>query len=349
MSDLVVVEETGATVVVQEVSPAYIVEVVGQGPQGASGTIAVGTVTTVSPSTPASVTNSGTNASAVFNFQIPKGDTGDVTPQATAAKNAAEAAATSATSSATSASSSATSASTSATSAASSATAAAGSASSASFANNNAVQAATNANTSYINANIKAGEAATSATSASASASTATTKASEASTSATSAATSATSAATSASTATTKASEAATSASNAATSATSAAASAVTASGTLQYLLGNTEVTLYPSAGTTVLSGSYLAGYEDVYKNGAKLVRGADYTATNGTSVTLAAASTAGDVYQVVVKGGFKGDTAQNLFVQSTAPNFSGQVGIWIQTGLGVGGTGFTFWFEDGL
>jgi len=36
----------------------------------------------------------------------------------------------------------------------------------------------------------------------------------------------------------------------------------------------------------------------------------------------------------------------QNLFVQDTAPNFRGQTGVWVQTGLPGGG--FTIWIEDG-
>ena len=48
------------------------------GPQGPAATITVGTVTTGTPTTPASVTNSGTSGAAVFDFVIPKGDTGDL-------------------------------------------------------------------------------------------------------------------------------------------------------------------------------------------------------------------------------------------------------------------------------
>jgi hypothetical protein len=48
------------------------------GPQGPSGTIAVGTVTTGTPTSPATVTNVGTSNNAIFNFSIPKGDTGDL-------------------------------------------------------------------------------------------------------------------------------------------------------------------------------------------------------------------------------------------------------------------------------
>lgn len=202
MSDLVVVEETGATVVVQEVAPADIVEVVAQGPQGAQG---------------------------AQGPQGAKGDTGDITPELLAAKVAAEAAATSATASATSATGSASAA-------ASSATAASNSANSASGSATQAANSATSASGSATTATTKASEASASASSASTSASTATTKASEASASASDAATSATSASNSASSASTSATSASasattatTKASEAATSATNAAASASTA------------------------------------------------------------------------------------------------------------------------
>ena len=55
-----------------------------RGPQGADGitpTVSVGTVNTVSSSTPASVTNSGSGSNVVLDFNIPqgeKGDTGDI-------------------------------------------------------------------------------------------------------------------------------------------------------------------------------------------------------------------------------------------------------------------------------
>lgn len=194
MSELVVVEESGSTIVVQEVSPASIVEVAATGPQGPQG------------------------------IQGVKGDTGDVTPEATAAALTATNAATSATASATSASTSASSASTSASNAAASASTATTKASEASTSATNAANSATSAGTSATNAATSASSAGSSASSASASATTATTKASEA-------ATSATNAAASASTAATKASEAATSATNAANSATSAQTSATNASG----------------------------------------------------------------------------------------------------------------------
>lgn len=62
-----------------------------------------------------------------------------------------------------------------------------------------------------------------------------------------------------------------------------------------------------PSAGTTSLSGLddnsvslvYSVGYEAVYRNGTLLSRGNDYTATNGTSITLIDATLAGDIIEV--------------------------------------------------
>lgn len=63
-----------------------------------------------------------------------------------------------------------------------------------------------------------------------------------------------------------------------------------------------------PSAGTTSLSGLddnsvslvYDVGYEAVYRNGVLLSRGNDYTATNGTTVTLIDATIAGDIIEIL-------------------------------------------------
>lgn len=48
-----------------------------KGPQGDAATIAVGSVTTGEPGTPAAVQNSGTQQAAVFDFTIPKGPQGN--------------------------------------------------------------------------------------------------------------------------------------------------------------------------------------------------------------------------------------------------------------------------------
>lgn len=63
-----------------------------------------------------------------------------------------------------------------------------------------------------------------------------------------------------------------------------------------------------PTAGTTSLSGLddnsvalvYDVGYEAVYRNGTLLSRGNDYTATNGTTVTLVDATLAGDIIEIL-------------------------------------------------
>jgi len=62
-----------------------------------------------------------------------------------------------------------------------------------------------------------------------------------------------------------------------------------------------------PANGTTTLSGNddnalpltYSVGYEQVFQNGALLARGSDYTATNGTTISLTNASVTGDIFEV--------------------------------------------------
>jgi len=72
--------EDVVNVVVEDDSSATVIEVGEQGPegiQGPTGTIAVGTVTSLSPSTPPTVVNVGTPQAAILNFGLTKGDTGD--------------------------------------------------------------------------------------------------------------------------------------------------------------------------------------------------------------------------------------------------------------------------------
>jgi hypothetical protein len=56
-----------------------------EGPAGAAATIAVGLTTTGAPGTTANVSNTGTSSAAVFNFNIPRGDTGPTGPSGSAA------------------------------------------------------------------------------------------------------------------------------------------------------------------------------------------------------------------------------------------------------------------------
>ena len=79
---------------------------------------------------------------------------------------------------------------------------------------------------------------------------------------------------------------------------------------TRAYVLANVSTTtaflrtatlVAPTAGTTVFTIAYTAGYIDVFQNGVKLVLGDDFTATNGTSVTLTNATLAGDSVEFVI------------------------------------------------
>ena len=59
------------------------------------------------------------------------------------------------------------------------------------------------------------------------------------------------------------------------------------------------------TAGQTVFAATYDAGYVDVYLNGVKLLAGTDFTATNGTSITLASGAAVNDIVDIVAYGTF--------------------------------------------
>ena len=61
-----------------------------------------------------------------------------------------------------------------------------------------------------------------------------------------------------------------------------------------------TRTNFTATASQTTFTVSYTVGYVDVYLNGIKLIVGTDVTATNGTSIVLAAGATAGDLVEVV-------------------------------------------------
>ena len=99
-----------------------------------------------------------------------------------------------------------------------------------------------------------------------------------------------------------------------------------------------------PTAGTTSLSGLddnsvalvYDVGYEAVYRNGVLLSRGNDYTATNGTTVTLVDATLAGDIIEIfanqlvpltdaISKGQY---TAKGALLSATAASTPGVLAV---------------------
>ena len=61
------------------------------------------------------------------------------------------------------------------------------------------------------------------------------------------------------------------------------------------------KTTVTATAGQTAVTGlTYTAGVVDIYLNGVKLIVGTDVTASNGTSIVLAAGAAAGDIIQIV-------------------------------------------------
>jgi hypothetical protein len=95
-----------------------------------------------------------------------------------------------------------------------------------------------------------------------------------------------------------------------------------------------------PAAGTTSLSGLddnsvslvYSVGYEQVYLNGALLSRTNDYTATNGTSITLTNATVAGDIVEVFANAvvpltdTYTQSVANGKFINNTLTTTTGDI-----------------------
>ena len=113
-----------------------------------------------------------------------------------------------------------------------------------------------------------------------------------------------------------------------------------------------------PSAGTTSLSGLddnsvslvYSVGYEAVYRNGVLLSRGNDYTATNGTTVTLIDATITGDIIEIFanqtvpLSDTFSQTVADGRFIKNTLTTTTGDIiyasGANTPARLGIGSTG---------
>jgi hypothetical protein len=95
-----------------------------------------------------------------------------------------------------------------------------------------------------------------------------------------------------------------------------------------------------PSAGTTSLSGLddnsvslvYSVGYEAVYRNGVLLSRTNDYTATNGTTITLIDATIAGDIIEVFanqtipLSDTYSQTVANGKFINNTLTTTTGDI-----------------------
>ena len=59
------------------------------------------------------------------------------------------------------------------------------------------------------------------------------------------------------------------------------------------------------TAGQTTFSASYDVGFVDVYLNGVKLISGTDFTASNGTSISLSSGASVNDTVDIVAYGTF--------------------------------------------
>jgi hypothetical protein len=122
-----------------------------------------------------------------------------------------------------------------------------------------------------------------------------------------------------------------------------------------------------PAAGTTSLSGLddnsvslvYSVGYEAVYQNGVLLSRGNDYTATNGTTITLTTATVAGDIIEVFANqtipltDTYTQTVANGKFINNTLTTTTGDI-IYASAAntparLGIGSTGQVLTVSGGV
>ena len=328
----------------------------------------VATITTSAASAATSAASAATSAASAAAYT-----SAAATSAASAATSASSAAASAASitgsvsaaaTSATSASASATAAATSATSAAASATAAATSATSASTYASNASTYATNSANS-------ATAAATSATSAAASATAAATSATAAATSATSAAASATAAATSATSSAASftsmdqrylGAKASPPTLNNQGGALTTGAEYWNSSNNTMYVWNGSawsaatataNITMYrytASGGETSKSGSddnsatlaYAVGFEQVYVNGVLLVRGLDYTASTGSSITGLTPLVANDILVVLAFTAFSVANAVPLSTYTAKGDVAVGTGASTVGTLSVGADGTT-------
>jgi hypothetical protein len=102
---------------------------------------------------------------------------------------------------------------------------------------------------------------------------------------------------------------------------------------------GETSVSGTDANGATI---SYLAGKEEVYLNGALLVRGQDYTGTDGATISSLTALVAGDTLEIITFVPFAIPTAISSATVTTAGDLIVATGAGAVTRLGVGADGTT-------
>ena len=100
---------------------------------------------------------------------------------------------------------------------------------------------------------------------------------------------------------------------------------------------GETSLTGSDANGATL---SYLAGKEEVYLNGVLLVRGQDYTGTDGATISALTALVAGDTVEIITFVPFAIPTAISSATVTTQGDLIVATGASAVTRLGVGSSG---------
>ena len=105
----------------------------------------------------------------------------------------------------------------------------------------------------------------------------------------------------------------------------------------------NANFTTYTATGgETSVTVTYTVGFELVYLNGVKLVRGSDYVATTGTSITGLTALVASDIVEVVSFTSFLVNGAVNLSTVTAKGDILAATASSTVTNLPVGSDGQT-------
>ena len=95
-----------------------------------------------------------------------------------------------------------------------------------------------------------------------------------------------------------------------------------------------TRTSFTATAGQTTFSATYTVGYVEVFLNGV-LLNATDYTASNGTTVVLAVAASAGDIVETIAYN------ISNIGVASSASNILGGAASQLLYQTGVNTTSF--------
>lgn len=100
--------------------------------------------------------------------------------------------------------------------------------------------------------------------------------------------------------------------------------------------------TFSPTGITTdfTFASGYTVGYLDAYLNGARLIEGQDYTATDGSVISLISSATSGDVLELVAYKAFNAatiDTAPGNLTVNNNLTVGGNLNVTGVTTLGAG------------